>query len=206
MSTDLFSFLVGLFQVGLGRVKNGKDVWLGSKTGKRFGSGRKQERGLGRVENRKDVWLGSKTGKRFGSGRKREGRLTWVENRKKVWVGSKTGRRFEARRSLGRVENMREVWVGLKTGGRLYRCTYAPLIVDMSSDVMWYSGLSFLVIYRATRGLGLVKRLRYSSFFKQKYSFKGVGIIGKFDQYFPLTTDEQPPADFRKTCYLHGHC
>ena len=48
-----------------------------------------------------------------------------------------------------------------------------PLIADMSSDVMWYSGQSYPVIYRATRGSGLVKRLRCSNFFKQKYSFKG---------------------------------
>ena len=96
-STGLFPFLVGLFQEGLGRVENGKEVCLGSKTGKRF-----------------------------GSGRKREGGLTRVENRKEVWVGSKTGVRFRSRRNLGRVENKREVWVGLKTGGRLYCCTYAP--------------------------------------------------------------------------------
>ena len=97
---------------------------------------------------------------------------------------------------LGRVENGKRVWVGLKTGG----------MVDMSSDVMTYSGQSYRVIYRAARGLGLVKRLRCNSVFKQKYSFKGVGISGKFEQYFPVTTDEQLPADFRKTCYLHGHC
>ena len=76
----------------------------------------------------------------------------------------------------------------------------------MFSDVVWYRGQSFPVIYRATRGLGLVKRLRCSSVFKQKYSFKGVGISGKFDQYFPVTTYEQPPTDFRKTCYPHVHC
>ena len=29
-------------------------------------------------------------------------------------------------------------------------------------DVMWYSGQSYPVIFRATRGLGLVKRLRFS--------------------------------------------
>ena len=40
----------------------------------------------------------------------------------------------------------------------------------------------------------------------QKFSFKGVGISGKFDQYFPVTTDEQTLADFRKTCYPLGHC
>ena len=97
---------------------------------------------------------------------------------------------------MGRVENRREVVP-------FYLC---PLIVDMSPDVMRYSGQSYLVIYRATRGLGLVKRLRCSSVFKQKYSFKGVGISGKFDQYFPVTTDEQLLADFRKICYLHGHC
>ena len=74
-----------------------------------------------------------------------------------------------------------------------------PLIADMSSDVMWYSGQSYPVIYRATRGLGLVKRLRCSYVFKQKYSFKGVGISGKFDQYFPVT-------DLRKTCCSHDHC
>ena len=74
-----------------------------------------------------------------------------------------------------------------------------PLIVDMSSDVMWYSGQSYPVIYRATRSLGLVKRLRCSYVFKQKYSFKGVGISGKFDQYFPVT-------DLRKTCCSHDHC
>ena len=68
-----------------------------------------------------------------------------------------------------------------------------PLIADMFSDVMWYSGQSYPAIYRATRGLGLVKRLRCSYVFKQKYSFKGVGISGKFDQYFPVT-------DLRKTC------
>ena len=38
---------------------------------------------------------------------------------------------------------------------------------------MWYSGQSYPVIYQATRGLGLVKRLRCSSVFKQRYSFKG---------------------------------
>ena len=97
---------------------------------------------------------------------------------------------------MGRVENRREVVP-------LLLC---PLMVDMSSDVMTYSGQSYLVIYRAARGLGLVKRLRCSSVFKQKYSFKGVGISGKFEQYFPVTTDERLPADFRKTCYLHGHC
>ena len=74
-----------------------------------------------------------------------------------------------------------------------------PLIADMSSDVMWYSGQSYPAIYRATRGLGLVKRLRCSYVFKQKYSFKGVGISGKFDQYFPVT-------DLRKTCCSHDHC
>ena len=26
-------------------------------------------------------------------------------------------------------------------------------------------------------------------------------MSGKFDQCFPVTTDEQPPADFRKTCH-----
>ena len=26
------------------------------------------------------------------------------------------------------------------------------------------------------------------------------------EPYFPVTSDEQLPADFRKTCYLHGHC
>ena len=97
---------------------------------------------------------------------------------------------------MGRIENRREVVP-------LLLC---PLMVDMSSDVMTYSGQSYPVIYRAARGLGLVKRLRCNSVFKQKYSFKGVGISGKFEQYFPVTTDEQLPADFRKTCYLHGHC
>ena len=58
----------------------------GSVSG-RFGSGWKREGRLTRVENGKEVWVGSKTGKRFGSGRKQEGRLTWVENRKEVWVG-----------------------------------------------------------------------------------------------------------------------
>ena len=77
-------------------------------------------------------------------------------------------------------------------------CTVALMssyyfIADMFSDVMWYSGQSYPAIYRATRGLGLVKRLRCSYVFKQKYSFKGVGISGKFDQYFPVT-------DLRKTC------
>ena len=72
-------------------------------------------------------------------------------------------------------------------------------MVDMSSDVMTYSGQSYPVIYRAARGLGLVKRLRCNSVFKQKYSFKGVGISGKFDQYFPVT-------DLRKTCCSHDHC
>ena len=62
MSAGLFSFLVDLFQVGLGRVENGKEVGLGSKTGKRFGLGRKQEGGLGRVENKREVWVGLKTG------------------------------------------------------------------------------------------------------------------------------------------------
>ena len=38
---------------------------------------------------------------------------------------------------------------------------------------MWYSGQSYPVISQATRGLGLVKRLRCSSVFKQRYSFKG---------------------------------
>ena len=74
-----------------------------------------------------------------------------------------------------------------------------PLIVDMSSDVMWYSGQSYPVIYWATRGLEKVKRVRCSYVFKQKYSFKGVGISGKFDQYFPVT-------DLRKTCCWHNHC
>ena len=32
----------------------------------------------------------------------------------------------------------------------------------------------------------------------QKYLLKGVGISGKFDQYFSVTTDEQPPADSGK--------
>ena len=61
--------------------------------------------------------------------------------------------------------------------------------------------VNHLVLYRATHGLRLVKRLRCSSAFMQKYLLKGVGISGKFDQYFSVTTDEQPPADFRKTCY-----
>ena len=74
-----------------------------------------------------------------------------------------------------------------------------PLIVDMSSDVMWYSGQSYPVIYWATRGLEKVKRVRCSYVFKQKYSFKGVGMSGKFDQYFPVT-------DLRKTCCWHNHC
>ena len=43
----------------------------------------------------------------------------------------------------------------------------------MFPDVMWYSGQSYPVISQATRGLGLVKRLRCSSVFKQRYSFKG---------------------------------
>ena len=85
--------------------------------------------------------------------------------------------------------------VGLCTPPDRYLC---PLIADMSSDVMWYSGQSYPAIYRATRGLGLVKRLRCSYVFKQKYSFKGVGISGKFDQYFPVT-------DLRKTCCSHDH-
>ena len=34
---------------------------------------------------------------------------------------------------------------------------------------------------------------------------RGVGISGKFDQYFPVTTDEQPPTYFKKTYYLYGH-
>ena len=50
MSAGLFSFLVALFQVGLSRVEN------------------KKEGGLTRVENRKEVWVGLKTGGRFGSG------------------------------------------------------------------------------------------------------------------------------------------
>ena len=104
-----------------------------------------------------------------------------------------SGRKREG--GLTRVENRRDVVP-------FYLC---PLIVDMSPDVMRYSAQSYLVIYRATRGLGLVKRLRCSSVFKQKYSFKGVGISGKFDQYFPVTTDEQPPTDFRKTRHPHGH-
>ena len=45
MSAGLFSFLVGLFQQGLGRVEKGKEV----------DSGRKQEIGLGLVENRSEV-------------------------------------------------------------------------------------------------------------------------------------------------------
>ena len=81
-----------------------------------------------------------------------------------------------------------------------------PFNVDMSSDVMWYSGQSYPVIYQATRGLGLVKRLRCGFVLKQKYSFKGVEISGKFDQYFPVTTYEQPPTDLKKTCYWHDHC
>ena len=87
-------------------------------------------------------------------------------------------------------------WFRRRTGVLSQLC---PLIVEMSSDVMWYSGQSYPVIYRATRGLGLVKRLRCSYVFKQKYSFKGVGISGKFDQYFPVT-------DLRKTCCSHDHC
>ena len=154
MSAGLFSFPVGLFQQGLGRVENGKEV----------DSGRKQKRGLGQVENRSEVKVASK----FGSGRKRE-------------------------EGLGRVENRRQV----------VPLCLCPFIADMSSDVMWYIGQSYLVIYR---GLELVKRLLCSSVFKQKYSFKGVGISGKFDQYFPVTTDEQPPTDFKKTRYPHGHC
>ena len=57
---------------------------------------------------------------------------------------------------MGRVENRRDVVP-------FYLC---PLIADMSSDVMRYSAHSYLVIYRATRSLGLVKRLRCSSVFK----------------------------------------
>ena len=97
-----------------------------------------------------------------------------------------SSRRREAREESGRCE----------TFVPLHLC---PLIADMSSDVMWYSGQSYPAIYRATRGLGLVKRLRCSYVFKQKYSFKGVGISGKFDQYFPVT-------DLRKTCCSHDHC
>ena len=80
-------------------------------------------------------------------------------------------------------------WFRRRIGVLSHLC---PLIVEMSSDVMWYSGQSYPVIYRATRGLGLVKRLRCSYVFKQKYSFKGVGTSRKFDQYFLITTDEQP--------------
>ena len=87
---------------------------------------------------------------RFGSGRKRKGGLTRVENSKQVWVGSKTGRRFGSgwkhEGGLGRVENRREIVP-------LYLW---PLMIDMSCDVMWYSGQSYLVIYRATCCLGLV--------------------------------------------------
>ena len=50
MSAGLLSFLVALFQVGLGRVENRK------------------EGGLTWVENRKEVWVGLKTGGRFGPG------------------------------------------------------------------------------------------------------------------------------------------
>ena len=44
----------------------------------RFGSGRKRGGSLTRVENRKQVWVGSKTGRRFGSGWKQEGGCTVV--------------------------------------------------------------------------------------------------------------------------------
>ena len=122
MPAGLFSFLVGLFQEGLGRVENEKEVWLGSKTGNRFGSGRKQEGGLGRVEN------------------------------------------------------TREVWVGLKTGGRLYRCTYDPL---------WRNVIQWPIISCYLSSNTLLWTGCCSSVFKQKNSsFKGVGISGKFEQYF----------------------
>ena len=62
------------------RVENRKEVWVGSKTGRRFDSGRKQERGLGRVENGSEVSVASK----FGSGRKQEGGLGRIENRREV--------------------------------------------------------------------------------------------------------------------------
>ena len=61
MSAGLFSLLVDLFQVGLGRVENGKEVWVGSKTGVRFRS----RRNLGRVENKREVWVGLKIGGRL---------------------------------------------------------------------------------------------------------------------------------------------
>ena len=83
--------------------------------------------------------------------------MGWVEK------GGRFGSGRKQEGGLGRVENRRDVVP-------FYLC---PLIVDMSSDVMRYSAQSYLVIYRATRGLGLVKRLRCSSVFKQKYSFKG---------------------------------
>ena len=130
---------------------------------------------------------------RFGSGRKREG----------GWLGSKTGKRFGSGRKqewgLGRVE----IWVRVENRRQVVLLCLCPFIADMSSDVMWYIGQSYLVI---SRGLELVKRLRCRSVFNQNNSFKGVGISGKFDQYFPVTTDEQPPADFKKTRYPHGHC
>ena len=60
MSAGLFSFLVALFQVGLGRVENRK------------------EGGLTRVENRREVWVGLKTGRMFGPSRNQRGGLGHV--------------------------------------------------------------------------------------------------------------------------------
>ena len=44
-------------------------------------------------------------------------------------------------------------------------------LVNMSSDVMWYASQSGHVIYRGSRGIGLVKNLRCSLVFEQNLQF-----------------------------------
>ena len=45
----------------MGREENRREVWVGQKTGGRFGSGRKQEGGSGRIEIRREVWVRSRS-------------------------------------------------------------------------------------------------------------------------------------------------
>ena len=81
---------------------------------------------------------------------------------------------------MGRVENRRDVVP-------FYLC---PLIVDMSSDVMRYSAQSYLVIYQANAAWDWLRdSVVILSLSKSTHS-RGVGISGKFDQCFPVTTDE----------------
>ena len=71
MSAGLFSFLVALFQVGLGRVENKKEGGLTRVENRKEG-------GLTRVENRREVWVGLKTGRMFGPSRNQRGGLGHV--------------------------------------------------------------------------------------------------------------------------------